>query len=517
MRRNVRKVVLFALVAACFTSSMANAFENEFHGTYTLNTFISNYESANAPGMILTGPNATLNAGPAGLPFGNTSKNLKTNNYFEQRGRIYYIAKTDADLKLMTAFEIDTVWGDRAGGSIKQATPAAGADLYTGAFRNSGAALEADAVNLETKWLYLDFKIPSTPTRLKVGIQPFKDNIKGLFADFDAAGIRSSTELGKATVSVAYFRAYDQTYFTTGQTTTRGTNDLDIGVIGAKYALNDQANVGFDYYIYNDPRGLNIPSAAADMQIHTFGLYGDTKVGKTSLSGLLAYQAGVFKPGTGQNSTLNAAAANLFAKAPLGAGTFKTAILYTTGDNDDASRGKSRSLHGWVGTNQSANANWNLATGGTNSYSDSDMMLLNRCTTNMPTTTDNHLIFNSGNGTTPINSQGQILYSLGYELPVSDDLSLKTNAGFAWVDRANVLKPINKVTGKQNESNFQGAEINLEASYKLYQNLTTKFQAAYVKLGDYYKDSWSAAVTGGNGISTPQDPYSMRILLQYVF
>ena len=41
-----------------------------------------------------------------------TSNNLKTNNYFEQRARLFYTAKASDDLKLVTGFEIDSVWGD---------------------------------------------------------------------------------------------------------------------------------------------------------------------------------------------------------------------------------------------------------------------------------------------------------------------------------------------------------------------------------------------------------------------
>ena len=39
--------------------------------------------------------------------------------------------------------------------------------------------MESDAVNIETKWVYLDFKVPSTTTRVSAGIMPFKDQIKG--------------------------------------------------------------------------------------------------------------------------------------------------------------------------------------------------------------------------------------------------------------------------------------------------------------------------------------------------
>lgn len=517
MKLNKKMMTLaVAGTMGALSASTAMALENEFHGGYTMQYFLSNYEAAGAPGMILSGPNSTLNAGAAGLPAGNTTSNLKTNNYFEQRARIYYTAKADETAKLVTAFEIDSVWGDRAAGSFKQPTPAAGADLYTGAFRNSGGALEADAVSLETKWVYLDLKIPSTPTKVKIGIQPFKDNIKGLFADFDAAGINTETDFGKAKLNIAYFRAYDQSFFTTSPSAIRGQSDLDIGVVGVQYKINDTSNVGLSYYLYNDPRGINITAANSDMMIHTFGLNGDVKLGNVSLSGVLGYQGGIFKSGSTSTAYLNALAYNVAVKAPVGPGTFKSAILFTSGNDNNASNAKSKHYTGWVGTNQAANATWNVGTGGTNSYNDSDMMLLNRCTLNMPSTTDNHLVFNSGNGTMPTNSQGQYLLSMGYELPVTKKFHVKSNVGAVWAAHTNVLKPTDKNTGTQNASNFQGAEINVETGYKMSSSVTAKFQAAYVMLGGYYKNSWSSAVTG-NGVKTPEDPYTARFVVQYVF
>lgn len=491
------KIYLLALVATGSLGSTAYALEHEFHGAYNMTYYISNYESAGAPGFILTGPNSTLNGGPAGLPTGNSDGSLKENNYFEQRARIYYTAKSSENAKLVTGFEIDSVWGDKAASA---------------ATRNSGAALEADAVNLETKWVYLDLKIPSTPTRTKIGIQPFKDNIKGIFADFDAAGISTITDLGAAKIQLAYFRGYDQSYFST-KPSVRGVNDLDIGVVGIKYALNDKSNIGFDYYLYSDPRNLNVPAANTNLLIHTFGLYGETNIDKINLSGLLAYQSGTLEATSGKKSDLDAFAFNLMAKAPLGKGTVKTAFLYTSGNDNDSSTGKDNHYTGWVGTNQSQNAIWTPAVGGTNSYNDCDMMLLARSTMNMPSTTDNHLIFNSGNGTSPTNSQGQYLYSIGYSHPLTDNWNVKSNLGLAWVAEENILKPINKKTGKVNGSDFQGGELNLETSYKVYDNVTAKFQAAYVMLGDYYKDSWSTP----DRIQTPEDPYTVRFIINYTF
>jgi hypothetical protein len=214
-----KKTVAIAAAAGALAaiSVPAMAFENEFHGSYGLQYFLSNYETGGG-GAFLYGPNFGTAAAPAATPTnpadGNTNVKMKTNNYFEQRARLNYNAKVSDDLKLVTTFEIDSVFGDRAQGAIPN--PSAGG-YYGGAFRNSGGAMEADAVNLETKSVYLDFKIPSTPTRVKAGIQNFNDSLKGImFAVVDLAGIHTSTQIGAATLNAGYFRGYDSSFAATG-------------------------------------------------------------------------------------------------------------------------------------------------------------------------------------------------------------------------------------------------------------------------------------------------------------
>src|SRR6185369_3271508 len=87
-----------------------------------------------------------------------------TATYFAQRARLQYTAKANDNLKLVTHFEIDSIWGD---------------DSYHAA-RNKGGALGADQINIETKSVYLDFNCPLTGVNYKVGIQPFNDSYKGV-------------------------------------------------------------------------------------------------------------------------------------------------------------------------------------------------------------------------------------------------------------------------------------------------------------------------------------------------
>ncbi|RII31019.1 MAG: hypothetical protein CXR30_04240 [Geobacter sp.] len=490
MKFNKKLVVLAAAGAlSAATAVPAMAFENEFHGMYKLKYFISNYETGGG-GPILYGPT------PGKPVADDTTQNLKTNNYFEQRARLFYTAKANDDLKLVTGFEIDSVWGDYA---------------QSGATRNQGGALESDAVNLETKWVYLDFKIPGTPTRTTVGIQPFKDQLKGIFLDADVAGIMTKTSLGATALNVGYLRLYDNSYLgATGRA--RGMDDLDVGVIEAKYAVSKDLNVGGVYYLYADSRRSTTPVASAAM-IHTVGLTADAKVGALALSGFAAYQGGVFKGVNGVNDNdsayLNALAYNVAAKMPIGPGSLRTALLFTSGNAENTGY----HLTGWVGTSQSKAGVWSSTTG-TSTYNESGMLLLNRNAAAGAGTTDSSIVYNTGNGTNPGNMQGLYLYTLGYDATITPKCYANLNVGFAWTAHNNSLKPTDKVTNKQNASNFMGTEVNIETGYKMYDNLTAVVQAGYVILGGYYKNS----VTNGAGSAAdPENPYTARLGLNYLF
>jgi hypothetical protein len=450
--------------ALCAAATPALAFDNEIHGSYLMKYFVTNYEAVGNRYIFRESNNDFTD-----------SRSRKTSNYFDTRTRFYYSAKASDDLKLVTAFEIDAVFGDRA-----QQTA-----------RNGGAALEADSVNLETKWVYLDFKIPSTPVKITAGIQPIKDKFKGIFFDADVAGINSVTTMGPATVGLGYFRAYDSDLFTTSNdnTNARGVDNLDIVALSADYNVNKNLRVGGAYYLYNDDRSANT------LTVHCFGANFDAKINKLALSGFAAMQQGEVK---NSDVSISALAFNLAAKHPVGPGTLKVAALYTTGDDGDNNTNTA-----WQAVNQSpggANNGTNGNVNMTNSYNESGMMLLNRNTSSGGTTTDYHLVQGAGNL-----DQGVILATIGYDATINPKWYAKTNVGAAWVSSNN-----SQLTNLKNKgNNFMGTEINLETGYKLYDNLTASVQGAYVILGGYYSDM-------DNG-RDPANPFTARLALNYAF
>lgn len=446
-----KKLMIVAAAGAlgAVSASSAMAFENEFHGTYKLKYIISNYE---------TGSYGFLTP---------KAEHRKTANFFDQRARIFYTAKANDDLKLVTGFEIDSIFGDKAQGS---------------ATRNQGGAMESDATNLETKWVYLDFKIPSTPIKVTAGIQPVKDKFKGIFLDADLAGVNTATTFGPATVGVGYFRAYDQSFFSTTRTT-RGIDDLDIVAVSGDVNINKNLKVGGAYYLYSDNR------SSAPTKIHVFGANADAKIGKVGLSGFVAAQQGTTN-GT-KDIYYNGYAFNVAAKAPIPFGNLRTALLYTTGDDGR------KTNTAWQAVSQTQN---NTLSAPANTYNESNMMLLNRAA-NMEGTQADVNIINSINN----KDQGVFMATLGYDATITPKLYANANVGAAWVNKHNA-----KTRTNNKGCNFLGTEINIETGYKLYDNLTASVQAAYVILGGYYTET----ATGGKD---PADPYTARVMLSYAF
>lgn len=525
-----KKIAAIAAAAGALAaiSLPAMAFENEFHGSSAMRYFLSNYEAGGGGN-----PLAINAAGLVPVQFGlaNGTNKYKMNNYMEQRTRISYSAKASDNLRLVTAFELDSVFGDRAqgattpgptAGAVPTATSLVNASGASG--RNQGGAWESDTVSLETKHIYLDFKIPSTPVNVKTGIMPIRDGLKDIFFLADAAGVLTSAKLGMATLNAGYFRGYDQSYFTTSttgaQVRPRGMDNMELGILEAKFSPSKDLNVAALYYLYNDGRAFTGGTLGGDntgtVQINTFGLTADAKVGPLSLSGFLAYQNGDFRNATaaGDSAYLNAFAYNLAAKLAAGPGTLKTALLFTSGNSASDGNAVRKHYTGWVGTSQSQNQAWSNAAG-TSYYSEGGTWLLTR-TTASSGTTDMAIAYNTGNGTTPRNAQGLYLASLGYDANLTPKLYVNTNFGALWTAKTNALKPVDFKTGKQNATNFQAAEINVEAGYKMYDNLTASLGAAYVMLGGYYKGS-SAYSSTANGAKDPENPYTVRTTLKYAF
>ena len=504
---NFKKTVAIAAAAGALAaiSVPAMAFENEFHGSYTFNTLFSNFQDGGSgdfnPAARTT--SVVTNVGSfsptTGLPINTATttvtkgygENRPMNNYFEQRARIQYTAKASDDLKLVTHFEINNRFGN-----INTVTGTKGAvDV-------SGSDLDTDGLSLVTKHVYLDFNLGSN-FNTKLGLQPYKDTIKGLFIDADIPAIMTTTKLGAYTLGVGFSRYADDSG-TTSSPLRLGDNDKDLFILDNTFAISKDTKVALSYYFLADyaatgatPSPLAPHNADQDILLNTLGLSGETKLGPLSMSGFVAMQAGHQKNYisviNGNSSYLHGYAANVAAKLAVGPGTAKAAALFTSGNhNTDSQYG------GWINSS-------------VNSYNEGGMMILARSTANSPTSTDRYIRRNVTN---------IALLTAGYDAKLTDKLYANGNIGFAWVPASTpgtAANP-NPANPNRNGGDFMGTEINLETGYKLYPNLTLRAQAAYAMLGGFYKNATNNVYVAGvnNGVN-PENPYTARLFASFAF
>ena len=484
------------------TALPAMAFENEFHGTYTFNTFFSNY-----------------NNGGGGNFLPSKDTNLKMNNYLEQRVRLLYVAKASDDLKLVTQFEINNRFG-------------AGKDANGG-----GGDLDTDGLNIVTKHAYLDFNIGKS-FNTKLGLMPYTDGLKGIFIDADIPAVMTTTKLGNYTLGVGFSRYADDyanngyliggrstnTVNTAGYNGQVGSANKDLFILDNAIQINKDTKVGLSYYfladyaasaptyswsggsilttnsLYPSPYGGSPDNpfyghtAKQRIHLHTFALSGATKVGGIDLSGFAAMQTGdqsgdpsATSGPTNYNRYFHGWAANVAAKTNIGPGTAKTAFLFVSGNNS-ANRGN---YNGWAATS-------------VESYNESGMMILARNTYNSPTSTDAYIRRDLTN---------LALLTVGYDAKLTEKINLNTNVGMAWAP-SSADAPVNLATGNHNGCDYMGTEANVELGYQLYKNLKLQAQAGYLFLGGYYKNM---AQRPDKTITDPDNPYTMRLQARYSF
>jgi hypothetical protein len=468
-----KKILTIAAAGALTVATALPAFalENEFHGFFALRAVNSNTITA-----AQVGPLYPFNA--SGQTVANAS--TKTNNWFEQRARLFYTAKANDDLKLVTGFEIDANWGRSA---------------YTDG-RNQGGALGADTASIESKWVYLDFNIPSTKINVKGGVQGLNDAYKSLFVGggADAAGLLVSSPFGPSKVTLGFFRLDDRTF--TAPSTTASSNGKatrDLLILDAKCTAMKDMTFGASYYFLNSDNSVSmsnqsgttgIPTATAgavnDYNVHVLGLNAATKLGDATIDGFFLYEFGTVDSIFGEtlNAHVNAFAANLAGKMKVGPGTAKVSALYVSGGSN-----------AFVNVNNETSAAFSE-----NNFGNAIGNVLILARNPFLTQTESAIIYDSSNL-----GMGIIGGSVGYDANITDKLFAGANAAFAGAAKS--------LSG--HDSKYQGTELNGEIGYKMYDALTVGVNGAYVILGDFYK---GADVTGD-----PDDPYIAQAYLKYVF
>jgi hypothetical protein len=332
-------------------------------------------------------------------------------------------------------------------------------DESYGVGANRGAAVGADQVNLETKHLYLDFTCPVTGVNAKVGMQEYIDGFEGALIWADAAGVALARPFGATTLSLGFFRLFDD-----GDVP--GDKTADLLALDVDHQLGENRAVGAAYYLIHDDRG------ADTVTIHTLGANAKVAAGPATLNGYLLAQFG----DAGDGRDIRAYAANAGAELPVGPGTLRTEFCYATGDGG-ADDDTVKSLQTYYGEY------W---------YGSHSLALLTR--DDYALTSDNGVVYDLAFG-----GRGSIIGSVGYDLPLGAKTGLSCNLGAGWA-----------AEDEGREGALLGTEANVRLTHQVYEGLTLTLRAAYLSLGDFYD---GVALNGAD----PDDPWDARVILAYSF
>jgi len=120
--------------------------------------------------------------------------------------------------------------------------------------KGTGGTYSGDAVNIETRWAYIDFQVPGVPnkSRMKIGLQPFKLNSR--LWNETILGVNYTEKIGFLQYQLSWLRTYDERNWNNEQ---MNTDDIDF--LTARYDVdlfkNKLKASLFGLYGFNDDAG----------------------------------------------------------------------------------------------------------------------------------------------------------------------------------------------------------------------------------------------------------------------
>lgn len=438
-----------------------------------------------------------------------------TQAYVEERLRAKF-SFGEENVKAVWFLETDfSAWGDQAGGT-NSTTP------NTGASRNAGAALGGDRVNLETKNIYIWFKLPDTSLDFTVGLQSQTDAYAGLlYGGADMAGIFMTGKMEPVSYKLGWAKLYEND--------TAKSDDMALYVAEANFVPTKNVKLGVNFYYLQDdtgkvsaatelPGGLNTIqtslvggafTALNTKKIYTAGLNGTFNAGPVTLTGFGLYNWGKieFTGGTPPpDIDVNGYALDLRAEMKLGPGKGFLEGIYISGGDNNANEYKS------IITLSDVNA----SPGGNSAFSRTDMMIL--LANGDAINTAQSFIGSSGvaqsaagpGNTSPGNGgRGMWHIGAGYTMPLAKQLTGKVGAGYLAASES--LKGTAAQGGDNNrKGKDMGTEVNANLNYNILKGLDFGVYAAYAWVGDFFKSNLP-------GAQDPDDVYDVHFRLNYAF
>lgn len=410
-----------------------------------------------------------------GNPSVRTEQNEQTNAYVEQRARIKFDVGGDA-ARAVLHFESDMNWG------------AASAS----AARNEGGALSADSVQLETKEVYVWFKVPDTSIQAKVGMQSVNDHYAGIFSNgADMAGIFVNGTFEPVKWTLGWAKLWENEY--------NQNDDADMYLASVQFAPAKDMTLGFNFYWVKDDTARDATSANAklnpfDETSDVYSLYGykanvympgvnfAMNAGPAKISAFAFYQWGELEASTPPAATdidINAFMIDLRADLKLGPGNFFVEGFYISGGDDPTDEYESIITLGDYQTPSSDTPRLANGTGGNSGFGRTNMYFLfgadslnvSQCLIGCSGGQWGDTFGNGGRGVWHV--------AAGYSQKFTEKIKGAVNAGYLAATKLYVGE---SAAGRDKD---MGTEFNARLDYTISKGLDLSLVGAYLMMGDF--------------------------------
>ena len=398
----------------------------------------------------------------------NVAKDFDPQKNVDQRFRAKWTMGLNEYVSVTYYGEVDFVYGD----------------VSYGTHRNDGGALGGDTVNLETKNLYLNVKIPDTPVSTRIGLQGFGDHWDFVFVAADMAGVSVRAKLDSVSLTGVWAK-----WFEGGANGDTDENDVDFWGIQVGFKPMGDLKLGVDGYYLNvngDYGGM----PASNSDLYYLGVHAAYKLPMVNLQGWAFYNFGSMNAEGKSDADVAAFAASLKGTASVAGAKVGLRLFYFSGDDDN---GDGDVNSAFLMTGRAENFPF---------FMDGLMLL----TPDKTWTTLGHEGYgfveaqNQGYGlwgailstayTPPTMKKMYINLSLGYMSAVEDDRT----PGDGSSDR---------------EGTTIGTEIAARVGYKVADLVDVSLNGSYLSLGDFFDKQ-----AGGDD---PDNPYTLYAMVNVPF